>query len=300
MRDLYEMIRARFADMPLFIDEPLSRHTTFMIGGPADFLAMPGTEDELLSVVAIARDAGAEWFIMGNGSNLLVRDGGFRGLMISTKNMANAEIRGGRIVAQAGAMLPKIASLALSAGLSGLEFASGIPGSLGGAIRMNAGAYGAQMADVVISCRVLIDGEIITFSGEELEFSYRASAIREDDVVLSAELALTRADPADISAKMEDLNGRRRDKQPLNYPSAGSAFKRPPGRFAGALIEEAGLKGAAVGGARVSEKHAGFIVNAGGATADDVLRLIEHVKRSVFEKTGVMLASEVHVIGEEE
>lgn len=299
MRDLFETIQSGLSGIPLLKDAPLKNHTTFGIGGPADVLALPRTEDELNRALAAARALFIPYFVIGNGSNLLVRDGGFRGLVISMKNLARIDVDGERIHAQSGALLPKIAARALKEGLSGLEFASGIPGSLGGAVRMNAGAYAEQMADVVAHARVLRGGETIILSNKELCFGYRTSAIREGDVVLGAELLLQKADPTSVSRKMDDLNARRREKQPLSLPSAGSTFKRPSGHFAGALIEGAGLKGLSVGGAQVSEKHAGFIVNAGGATARDVLDLILRIQTAVFEQTGVVLETEVHVIGED-
>lgn len=298
MQDLFRQMRAR-TDAELIEGALLKDYTTFRIGGPADVLALPRTEAELLKIVSAARLLGAQVFVLGNGSNLLVRDGGVRGVVIALKHLSEVRTDGVRITAQAGALLPAVAARALKEGLSGLEFASGIPGSLGGAIRMNAGAYGGQMSDVALSARVLRGGQVVTLSKDELALGYRTSAIRDGDVLIDATLELSRGDKGEIARTMDDLNARRRDKQPLNYPSAGSTFKRPPGHFAGALIEVANLKGVSVGGAQVSEKHAGFIVNTGGATAADVLRLISHVQAEVLKSGGVVIETEVHIVGED-
>ena len=272
----------------ILINEPMARHTTFRVGGPADVFFMPESDAQVIAALAAARDAGVSAYIIGNGSNLIVRDGGIRGLVIALGDgMSKITCEGNTVEAQAGASLAKVAAFAQGEGLSGLEFASGIPGSLGGGCAMNAGAYGGQLSDVLIDARVLADGEVQTLSRDELRMGYRTSLpLRTGGVVLSARFALRQDDPEAIAARMRELNARRRDKQPLNYPSAGSTFKRSEGHFAGALIEQSGMKGRAVGGARVSQKHAGFIVNTGGATAADILDLIDVVRKEVRSRFG--------------
>ena len=284
----------------ILCDEPMARHTTFRVGGPADVFFMPESDAQVIKALAAARDAGVNAYIIGNGSNLIVRDGGIRGLVIALGDgMAKITREGDTIEAQAGASLAKVAAFAQGEGLSGLEFASGIPGTLGGGCAMNAGAYGGQLSDVLIDARVLMEGEVKTLSRDALRMGYRTSLpLQTGGVVLSARFALRPDDPETIAARMRELNARRRDKQPLNFPSAGSTFKRPEGHFAGALIEQSGMKGRAVGGARVSEKHAGFIVNTGGATAADILDLIDVVRGEVRSRFGVTLETEVRVLGE--
>ena len=291
-----------FADATQILrDEPMSRHTTFRVGGPADALFLPESGEQVARALAAARDCGVEAIVIGNGSNLIVRDGGVRGLVIALgEGMAAIAREGDVVTAQAGASLAKVAAFAQTEGLAGLEFASGIPGTLGGGCAMNAGAYGGQLSDVLIDAEVLLGGEVRTLAVEQLRMGYRTSLpLREGGVVLSARFALTPDDPAAILSRMKELNVRRRDKQPLNFPSAGSTFKRPEGHFAGALIEQAGLKGLSIGGAQVSEKHAGFIINTGGATARDVLELIEAVKKRVYDMSGVTLEPEVRITGED-
>ena len=285
----------------LLLDEPMSRHTTFRVGGPADVMFLPESGEQAARALAAAREAGVACYVVGNGSNLLVRDGGIRGLVVALGEGMSAIRRDGDIVtAQAGASLAKVAAFAQTEGLAGLEFASGIPGTLGGGCAMNAGAYGGQLSDCLIDAEVLMDGEPRTLTVYEMDMGYRTTRpLRQGDMVLSARFALKPDDPGAIAARMRELNARRRDKQPLNYPSAGSTFKRPEGRFAGALIEGAGLKGRRVGGAQVSEKHAGFIINVGGATAADILGLIRLVQDEVQEKYGVALETEVRIIGED-
>ena len=282
-------------------DEPMSRHTTFRVGGPADYMYFPDSEEDLLNAIDCARRAETPCIIIGNGSNLVVRDGGIRGLVIVLGDaFAGIRAEDTRIIAQTGVSMAKTACFAQEHGLSGLEFASGIPGTLGGGCAMNAGAYGGQISDVLISARVLLDGEIRTLSRDEMQMGYRTTLpLTRGGIVLSAIFELRRDDPAAILARMKDLNARRREKQPLNLPSAGSMFKRPEGHFAGALIQECGLKGARVGGAQVSEKHAGFVVNAGGATAADILNLVALVQRTVLERTGIALEMEPRVLGDE-
>ena len=278
-------------------NEPLARHTTFRVGGPADVLFLPESAEELRQAMELAREAGEDCLVIGNGSNLLVRDGGVRGLVIKLAGpMSGVSVEGTAIRAQAGASLSQVSRAALQASLTGLEFASGIPGSLGGALAMNAGAYGGELSQVVREAMVLMDGRVQTLSREELAMGYRTTRVlREGGIVLSAVLDLKEGDASEIAETMDELNRRRREKQPLSFPSAGSTFKRPEGYFAGALIEQAGLKGKGIGGAAVSEKHAGFVVNRGGATTDDIRRTMELVQARVLETSGVQLEPEVRI-----
>lgn len=282
------------------LDQPMDRYTTFRIGGPADVMFFPETPQEILVAQALATESGVPVTVIGCGSNLLVSDAGIRGLVIALgKPFSRIEVRGNAIFAQAGARLSAVANAALAHGLTGLEFASGIPGSVGGGAYMNAGAYGGQLSDVLTEVELLRDGMAVRVPASEMDFGYRHSAAMESGALITgATFALQPGDPEEIRARMDDLNGRRRDKQPLEYPSAGSTFKRPEGYFAGALIEQAGLKGCRIGGAMVSEKHAGFIVNAGNATAQDVFELIMRVQHMVLDRSGVWLEPEVRLIGE--
>jgi len=301
MSQLIEALSAIAGSHQILENEPMSRHTTFRVGGPADVLFLPESEEQLLQALSIAREAGVPCFVIGNGSNLVVKDGGIRGLVIALgEGMAAIARAGETLTAWAGASLARVSAYAQASGLSGLEFASGIPGTLGGGCAMNAGAYGGQLSDVLVDGRVLLDGVVRTLTVEEMQMGYRTSLpLRRGGIVISARFALTPDDPEAIAARMRELNARRRDKQPLNYPSAGSTFKRPEGYFAGALIEQAGLKGKRVGGAQVSEKHAGFIVNTGGATAADILTLIGIVQDEVAARFGVRLETEVRILGED-
>ena len=283
-------------------DEPMSAHTTFRIGGLAEAFVMP-SEEELPEVIAFARCEGIPVTILGNGSNVLVADEGVSGIVISIgAPMAEIYIKNKEMTVGAGARLSAVARAAGEAGLSGLEFAAGIPGSVGGAVVMNAGAYGGQMADVLTGVTVCDgQGQKRPYAAEELALSYRHSIFMEeahrDEIVMSVSLRLQSKDPAKIQAQMEDFNARRRQKQPLEYPSAGSTFKRPEGYFAGKLIQDAGLAGYTIGGAQVSEKHCGFVINRGNATAQDVASLINHVKNEVQRTAGVRLEEEVRFIG---
>ena len=294
-------LRAIARDEQILQNEPLAAHTTMRVGGPADVFFLPDSAAQVRRALEIARELGLPALLMGNGSNLIARDGGVRALVVCLgERFARVEIDGEELRAQAGASLARVASMAQEAGLAGLEFAAGIPGTLGGGVAMNAGAYGGQLSDVLIEACVLLDGEEVTLSREAMEMGYRTTLpLRRGLPVLSARFRLTRDDPAAILMRMKELNARRRDKQPLSFPSAGSTFKRPEGHFAGALIEAAGLKGLTVGGAQVSEKHAGFIINRGGATAGDVLSLIAEVQTRVYAHAGVRLETEVRVVGEE-
>lgn len=281
--------------------EPMSRHTTFRIGGPADFYLCPHSTNEVQEIVEICKEEKLPYFVLGNGSNLLVSDKGYRGVVIQLwKNFSDITVKDCCIQAKAGALLSKVAAEALEAGLTGMEFASGIPGTIGGAAFMNAGAYGGEMKDIIKSVKVLdTQGEVRVLPKEELKMGYRTSIVKEKGyTVLSVELELTRGNQEEIRNTMEDLKERRTSKQPLEMPSAGSTFKRPEGYFAGKLIMDSGLRGFSVGGAQVSEKHCGFVVNKGGATAMDVLNLIREVQRRVKEQFGVDLETEVRFLGE--
>ena len=288
-------------DLEVLQDEPMSRHTTFRIGGPAKRMAFPSSREQLVLLMSFAKDYGANPLVIGNGSNLLVPDEGLDRLVIDTSANLNRVERGSgnTVLADAGATLARTADLACKSGLTGLEFAHGIPGSVGGGVCMNAGAYGGEMAQVIDSVTVLFPDEgIKTLSCADMAFGYRHSLLMEypGAVVLHAEFALEKDDSAAIRSRMDDLMSRRRASQPLEYPSAGSTFKRPEGYFAGRLIEEAGCKGMTVGGAQVSEKHAGFVINVGGATCADVLALMAEVQRRVKERSGVTLEPEVRVV----
>lgn len=281
-------------------NEPMKNHTSFKIGGPADEFCEVTSEEEIKRLIDYASEKGMSYTVMGNGSNLLVADGGIRGLVIKiARGFDEISVGGEKITAQSGALLSRIASAAYRNSLTGLEFASGIPGTLGGGIYMNAGAYGGELKDVIESVTYLDNGEIITKTADMLEFGYRKSSFTDKDyIILSAELKLKKGNPDEIKEKTDDYRQRRTSKQPLDMPSAGSTFKRPEGYFAGKLIEDSGLKGFKIGGAQVSEKHSGFVVNAGGATAADVKALIEHIQKTVKEKFGVEMKTEVKMLGD--
>lgn len=282
-------------------NEPMKNHTTFRVGGPADIFLTPSAE-ELPAVLSVCREEQMPVTVIGNGSNLLVGDQGIRDVVICIGfGMRGIRVDGEKIFLEAGVTLAAAAQQAAKAGLTGLEFASGIPGTFGGAVVMNAGAYGGEMKDVIVSVRVISeDGEILTLSKEELDLSYRHSVIPERGyLVIDGELLLTREkDPDQITERMEELKKKRIEKQPLEYPSAGSTFKRPEGYFAGKLIMDAGLRGFSVGGAAVSEKHCGFVINKGNATAADICALMDEVTRIVKEKYAVTLEPEVKKVGE--
>ena len=300
LQDLTWRLRSIVGDDNVALDEPMSKHTSFRIGGPADLFVTPDDIDELRDVVAACRAAGVPHFVLGCGSDLLVADEGYRGVIVScTKGLVNVAIDGETMACQAGVPLREASEMACELGLSGLEFACGIPGSVGGACFMNAGAYGGCVADVLESVRCLMpDGTQQSLPVEELALGYRASRVRDEGlVVLSATFRLHESDQDDIRARMDDFTQRRRKKQPLELPSAGSTFKRPEGHFAGKLISDAGLKGYAHGGASVSTKHAGFVVNNGGATAADVHAVIRHVQDEVERQFGVRLEPELRFLG---
>ena len=284
----------------LLKNEPMSKHTTFKTGGSAEDFYRVLSIDGLLEVLNITSKNGVKPLIIGNGSNLLVSDMGPGVPVIEIgEGVSDIKVDGDIIEAEAGARLSKVSRCALEHSLTGMEFASGIPGTIGGALYMNAGAYGGEMKDVVQSVKAFKDGEIIEIAGEDMDFGYRHSRAMEDDMILlSAVLKLKPGDKQEIEDLMNDLNQRRRDKQPLEYPSAGSTFKRPEGYFAGKLIMDAGLAGESFGGAMVSPKHCGFVINTGGATSTDVYALIKKVQSVVYDKFGVKLETEVKLIGE--
>ena len=287
-------------DMEYEKDAPLDRYTSFRIGGPARRMAFPRSGEAAVLLVSHALELGARPFVLGNGTNVLFPDEGVERLVICTRDMAcvAAGAVAGEITAECGASLAKIAVFAQKAGLSGLEFAAGIPGTVGGAVCMNAGAYGGEMKDVVTSVTYL-DEDLSVRETDDAGFSYRHSRFSDTGcIVLGAEVSLHEDDPDAVRERMRSLAERRRSSQPLDMPSAGSTFKRPAGGYAAALIDEAGLKGCAVGGAQVSEKHAGFVVNRGGASFDDVLRLIEHIQNEVYRVSGIELEPEVKIIRE--
>lgn len=283
--------------------EPMSAHTTFRIGGPADYFVEAGNESVLKELLLLCQETETPFFILGNGSNLLVSDEGYRGVMISLRGFDEISFREGEgteadktvMTAGSGVLLSKAAMQAAERGLTGFEFAGGIPGTLGGAVTMNAGAYGGEIKDVILSAQVMTqEGDVRELSAEELDLSYRHSIIQEKDlIVLSADFAFDHGDEEQIKEQMRQLNAQRREKQPLEYGSAGSTFKRPEGYFAGKLIQDAGLKGYRSGDVMVSEKHSGFVVNVGKGTYRDAMRVIEHVQRAVYEQFGVELELEV-------
>ncbi len=285
----------------VLVGEPLSSHTTFKIGGPADYLVRPTTVEQVKSVVDLCREGGVDLHVIGLGSDLLVADAGLRGVVMElSDNFSEIHVdERGLVSAQAGASNASVAQAALEAGLTGYEFASGIPGTVGGAAIMNAGAYGGEFADVALSCAcVTREGELREVRAAEADWGYRHSRMDDEGmVVLAVLLKLDPGDRDEIRARMDDLAQRRCAKQPLEMPSAGSTFKRPEGHYAGKLIQDAGLQGVAVGGAEVSRKHAGFVVNTGGATAEDVRGLIGLVRDSVFDESGVLLEPEVRMWG---
>ena len=301
MQNKNEWIRKLGEQVEILVAEPMKNHTTFRIGGPADALALPKTPEEVAEVVRFCHEHAQPYYVLGNGSNLLVSDEGYRGLVLQLyRNFNDIQVNGETITVQSGAMLAAVARTAYQTGLTGLEFASGIPGTIGGAVVMNAGAYGGEMKNVLKEVTVLTkEGEVLVIPAKALELGYRTSVIPKNGwIVLGAVLQLKKDDQEQILARMEELKEQRITKQPLDLPSAGSTFKRPEGYFAGKLIMDAGLRGFTVGGAQVSEKHCGFVVNRGNATAADVWELICEVKRRVKEMTGVELEPEVKLLGD--
>lgn len=297
---VYEYIRANVPEEDILTEEPMSRHTTFRIGGEAACFIRISSEEQLRKLIPYFENVGVEYFVLGKGSNLLVGDKGYPGVILQISDACQQiEAEENRLQVQAGATLSKVALFAMERGLEGLEFAAGIPGTVGGGVVMNAGAYGGEMKQVVESVRVLSsEGEILTLDNDTMEFGYRTSIIRNRNfTVLSVTFRLREGNREEIRARIEDFQKRRMEKQPLNYPSAGSTFKRPEGYFAGKLIMDAGLRGFQIGDARVSDKHCGFVVNVGKATARDVTDVIEEVQEKVRERFGVSLEREVIYLG---
>lgn len=294
-------LRRFVADSHVKFDEPLHLHTLTRMGGPADIFVSPTNEDETAYTVKYAYENNIPLLLLGNGSNMVVRDGGVRGIVLNLKSLNEIRIDGLNVYAQGGANIKEVSKAAALNTLTGFEFACGIPGSVGGAMAMNAGAYGGEIKDIIIQATVLTNtGDKLLLSKEELELDYRKSVItKKGYYVLSAEFGLERGDQNVIDAKMADLTHQRESKQPLEFPSAGSVFKRPPGNFAGKLIQESGLQGKGFGGAEVSTKHAGFIVNKNNATANDYIQTIEMVKSAVREKFGIDLELEVKIVGDD-
>lgn len=286
----------------LFLCEPMAEHTTFRIGGPADYLILPGSISEVTSALTLAQQYSIPVTVIGNGSNMLVLDKGIRGMVLKFgRNMSDIRLQGDKVLVGSGAILGDVSRFAAGKHLKGMEFAVGIPGSIGGAVFMNAGAYDGEMSHVISAVSaVCLDGTLRRFSHAQLDFGYRHSIFQDNHcIICDVELKLQAGQMQEIEDKMSEYTKKRESRQPVEMPSAGSTFKRPAGYFAGTLIEQAGLKGLKIGGAQVSEKHAGFIINAGGATAQDVLSLIQEVQRRVYEYAGVKLHPEVRVLGEE-
>ena len=298
---MYEYIRTIVPEERLLFHEPMSRHTTFRVGGDAECIVMVETQEELSQLIPYLSRSGQDYFVLGNGSNLLVGDKGYQGIILKLgKRMQQILVNGNHIVAGAGALLSQVSVAARDAGLSGLEFAAGIPGTIGGAIVMNAGAYDGEMKQVVKTVRVMDkEGEILTLDNDTMEFGYRTSIIRNRPfIVLGVIMELTAGEKEQIGARMEELMALRKSKQPLEYPSAGSTFKRPEGYYAGKLIMDAGLRGYRIGGAQVSEKHCGFVINSGGASAADVKEVIEEVQERVKDRFHVRLEPEIIFLGD--
>lgn len=301
-KQIAQILLQQIPESIIKIDEPMKNHTSFKIGGPADIYIAPETTQQLVFAIEVCKQHQVPYFILGNGSNLLVKDGGYRGVMIHLfKNMSAITVSDGEVYAQAGALLVKVANACLEASLTGLEFAHGIPGTIGGAVYMNAGAYGGEIKHVLISADVIDKkGNLITLSNEELELGYRTSKVQTGDmIIVGARLGFEKGDPEAIQEKMRDLAHQRRTKQPLTVPSAGSTFKRPEGCYAGKLIMDAQLRGCRIGDAAVSEKHCGFVVNLGEATSKQVIELIRHIQCTVKEQFGKDLHPELRVIGED-
>ena len=297
---LIQELRRRVPQLELREQEPMSSYTTFRIGGPARLIALPASRKEAVAAVKAARELDISPFFLGNGSDLLVSEQGFEGFIIKTTGLDQTRVVNRRLQAESGIPMARLAMAAWGLGLTGLEFAHGIPGTLGGGVTMNAGAYGGELVQVLTSVTFLNEaGDVVTLPVEECALTYRHSLFTDHPewLILGAEFELAQGAPALIKMKMDELAQKRRSKQPLDLPSAGSTFKRPEGHFAAALIEQCGLKGVGIGGAQVSEKHAGFVVNRGGATADDVRRLMELIQDTVHRETGVTLEPEVKFLG---
>ena len=295
-------LRANIPEEQILLNESMKKHTSFRIGGPADIMVVPHDTEQVKTAIEIFKAHNIPYFIMGRGSNLLVRDKGIRGGVIKLADgFSKAKVTDRQIQAQAGILLSSLSNLALRAELTGLEFTSGIPGTLGGAVAMNAGAYGGEIKDVIEKVIVLDENQkVLSFTNSEMNFGYRKSIVQNTKmIVLEVYMTLEKGNYQESKEKIKELTKRRREKQPLNYPSAGSTFKRPVGYYAGKLIQDSGLKGMRVGNAQISELHSGFIINMGDATAEDVIKLIEKVKTRVYDRFGVNLEPELKIIGEE-
>ena len=302
MRETYDILKNIVSEQDILTKEYMKNHTSFKIGGSSDFLVTPRTVDQIQNLIKTLKKENIPVFIMGNGSNLLVSDKGIRGVVIKlSKNFSSFSISGDEVTAQSGILLSTLSKSIVNESLSGFEFASGIPGTIGGAVTMNAGAYDSEMKNIVEEVVAMdMDGNIKTFTNQEMNFRYRKSRVTDETlVVLEAKLKLEKGNIEDIKAKIDDFTVRRTTKQPLTAYSAGSTFKRPEGYFAGKLIEDAGLKGIIMRNAAVSSLHSGFVINTGDATCENILELIEFIKLTVFSKFGVMLEEEVRVVGEQ-
>lgn len=297
--EFYKLLGEFYNEEDITVDSPMSEHIYFRVGGPADILVTPVNEEQVVNTLKLCREYNVPYFILGNGSNILVKDGGISGVVIKFNKLNKVTSEGNCVTAQSGALLKDVSKAALENNLRGFEFACGIPGSIGGAVFMNAGAYDGEMAHVIKSARVIDENcNIKNLTKEELELGYRSSLVmKKGYVVIDATVELESGEYTSIKDKIDDLTNKRESKQPLEYPSAGSTFKRPEGYFAGKLIQDSGLKGFSIGGAAVSEKHSGFVINKGGATAKDVLDVIAHVQKTVKENFGVDLHTEVRIIG---
>jgi UDP-N-acetylmuramate dehydrogenase len=300
-KDFSEILHNTLKSENILMDEPMKNHTSFKVGGPADVLVTPESYEEVVSVIKLCNENKIPYYIIGRGSNLIVRDGGFRGLIIKLTKLDKVTVDSEKIIVQSGVDLCKVSKIALEKVLAGFEFACGIPGTVGGAVTMNAGAYNGEISEVIYSALVIDkNGNLINLNKEQLELGYRMSAIQKYGyAVLEVTFKLVHGQFEKIKARIDDLTKKREDKQPLEYPSAGSTFKRPEGHFTGQLIEESSLKGYSIGGAQVSEKHAGFIINKQDATAMDVLNLIAHVQKVIKARYDVDLHPEVRIIGED-
>lgn len=303
VKKIIKKLKKEISEDRIIENADMGKYTSFRAGGCADLLVEPANESQLIHALNVMRQEKAEFMILGNGSNVLVRDGGYRGIILKIgSGLSRIDIEDNVLECGSGALLSVISRVALNEGLSGFEFAGGIPGSAGGAVFMNAGAYGGEMKHVLESVRIyeFRTGIVREMPVDELDLSYRHSILEETgDVVLSLRIRLEEGDKEEISEKMKELARQRNSKQPVQYPSAGSFFKRPEGYFAGKLVQDAGLKGVSVGGAQVSELHSGFIINTGEASADDIIRLMRLVQNTVYDRFGVMLEPEVRIIGEE-
>lgn len=296
-----ELFKDIYSEDQIELNAKMSEHIYFKVGGPADVLVNPVNVDQVIKTLEICKNNNIPYYVIGNGSNLLVKDGGIRGVVIKLCKLDKVSVDGNKVSSCCGALLKDVSNAAVKASLSGFEFACGIPGSVGGAVFMNAGAYDGEISNVILEAEVIDDkGNVIVYSNDELELGYRTSKVmKEGFIVLSATFELNNGENEKIQGRVNDLTQKREDRQPLEYPSAGSTFKRPEGYFAGKLIQDAGLKGFSIGGAAVSEKHSGFVINKGGATAKDILDLINHIQDEVKKQFGVDLHPEVRIIGED-